>query len=494
MRNTTCFAQKVFSVLLSLALILPGCGGGGGGGGGGFIPVPSAIVNTAGVDIRDTWKSTEPIVSYFGLEEGGSLPRFEGLDASGYSVLGSKNGITYAQRMSGPTDTIDIDFTGYFDPLPDYVRGAIERAGKAWSYRLKDVLGPYQSGDSVVTRKGLDEFGQQIPRLVDGILIDIDSDFENPAWDYVWGYSTGTFRYEQVVGKDFTARTSYINLAAKDINRGTHWMAYIAAHEMGHAIGHDATPFNKPPEAITRYVDYERGVWTGPALTAANGGRNVAFQENRDGDPDFGHLDACPMIMSYCGNLRAIPHEMDFAYMKDIGYTVTDDYPAEPELYSYGAWAKHSAWVVTAARHMTFRTTRITDHIAVEADVFGNPSAADFARAHTGTLTWRGSLLASDMARFAPVFGEAEIVLSADTLAGAVRFTNLQTAVDVEAQARLTGWRKSSLAYDVTVEANGFTDADGKVAGGFYGPDHEEAAGVLNDRAEKILGAFGGTR
>ena len=241
-------------------------------------------------------------------------------------------------------------------------------------------------------------------------------------------------------------------------------------------------------------MDYERGVWTGPALTAANGGRNVAFQEDRDGEPDYGHLGACPMIMSYCGPLRAIPHEMDFAYMKDIGYTVADEYPAEPELYSYGAWAKHSAWVVTSARRITFTTARITDRIAVEADVFGNPSAADFAAAHTGTLTWSGSLLASDMAKFAPVFGDVEIVLSADTLEGAVRFTNLQTAVDVEARARLTRWRKPSLAYDVTVEANGFTDADGKVVGGFYGPDHEEAAGVLNDRAERILGAFGGIR
>ena len=46
----------------------------------------------------------------------------------------------------------------------------------------------------------------------------------------------------------------------------------------------------------------------------------------------------------------------------------------------------------------------------------------------------------------------------------------------------------------MTVEANGFTDADGKVAGGFYGPNHEEAAGVLDDKAEKILGAFGGMR
>ena len=490
---------EMYSILagafLAVGFLLYGCGGGGGGGFSPAVIGSSGIQNTAGVDIRDTWKSTEPIASYFGLEQGGSLPRFEGLDASGYSVLGSKDGITYAQRMSGPTDTIDIDFTGYFDPLPDFVRGGLERAGKAWSYRLKDVLGPYQSTDTPVTRKGR-ENGRIIPRLVDGILIDIDSDFKNPEWDYAWGYSNGTYRTEQTVGKDFTARTGYINLAAKDINRGTHWMAHMAAHEMGHAIGHDATPGtgNRPPEAIARHVDYERGVWTGPATTAANGGRNVPFQKDRDGEPDFGHLDACEMIMSYCGTAIAIPHEMDFAFMKDIGYTVADDYPSEPELYSYGAWAKHSAWVVTAARHMTFTSTRITDRITVEADVFGNPAVTNFADAHRGTLTWSGSLLATDMSKFAPVFGEAEIVLSAEALDGAVRFTNLRTARDVEAQARLTGWRKSGLAYDVTVEANGFTDADGKVIGGFYGPNHEEAAGILDDRAEKILGAFGGRR
>ena len=490
--------MRVLAAFVSFVLALYGCGGGGGGRGATY--GPAAIVNTAGVDIRDTWKSTEPIASYFGLEAGGSLPRFEGLDASGYSVLGSKDGITYAQRMSGPTDTIDIDFIGvsegYIDSLPDFVRGGIERAGKAWSHRLKDVLGPDQTKDLLVTHKGRDENGYKIPRLVDGILIEFETDYGNPEYrNNPWGGSKATFRYHQTVGEDFTVRTGWIRVAGRTITRSPLWFADIAAHEIGHAIGHDMTREGRPPpETIARHVDYERGVWTGPALTAANGGRNVAFQENRDGDPDFGHLGACPMIMSYCGNLRAIPHEMDFAYMKDIGYTVADDYPAEPELYSYGAWAKHSAWVVTAARHMTFRTTRITDHIAVEADVFGNPSAADFARAHTGTLTWSGSLLASDMARFAPVFGDAEIVLSADTLEGAVRFTNLRTAVDVEARARLTRWRKSSLAYEVTVEANGFTDADGKVTGGFYGPDHEEAAGVLNDRAERILGAFGGIR
>ena len=490
--------MKVLVVFLSFVLALYGCGGGGGGSGS-YIPVPAAVVNTAGVDIRDTWKSTEPLATYFGLEGGGSLPRFEGLDASGYSVLGSKDGITYAQRMSGPTDTIDIDFIGdsdgYIDSLPDFVRGGIERAGKSWSHRLKDVLGPFMSTDSVVTRKGRDENGWTIPRLVDGILLDFETDFENPNIDIVWRGSRGTYRYGQTVGEDFTIRTGWFEVAARTITREPLWFAYITAHEIGHAIGHDAAHVYSPlPETIARYVDVERGVWTGPALTAANGGRNVPFQKERNGEPDLGHLGACPMIMSYCGRLMAIPHEMDFAYMKDIGYTVADEYPSEPELYSYGAWAKHSAWVVTAARHMSFTTTRITDHIAVEADVFGNPSAAEFAGAHTGTLTWSGSLLATDMEKFAPVFGEAEIVLSADTLEGAVRFLNLRTARDVEARARLTGWRKSSLAYDVTVEENGFTDPDGKVVGGFYGPNHEEAAGVLDDRAEKILGAFGGRR
>ena len=233
--------MKVLVAFASFVLALYGCGGSGGGS---FLPVPSAVVNTAGVDIRDTWKSTGPIVSYFDLEGGGSLPRFEGLDAAGYSVLGSKNGITYAQRTSGPTDTIDIDFIGasegYFDSLPDFVKGGIERAGKSWSHRLKDVLGPYMSYDTVVTRKGVDENGYTIPRLVDGILLDFETDYENPKWvNRDFGGSRGFYRTPtQMVGQDFTVRTGWFEVAAKSITREPLWFADIAAHEIGHAIGH----------------------------------------------------------------------------------------------------------------------------------------------------------------------------------------------------------------------------------------------------------------
>jgi hypothetical protein len=200
------------------------------------------------------------------------------------------------------------------------------------------------------------------------------------------------------------------------------------------------------------------------------------------------------MIMSYCGDPIEIPHEMDFAFMKDIGYTVEDSYPTEPEQYSYGAWAEHSAWEVLAARTMGFATDHITDRIAVEANVFGTPSAGDFAMGHTGTLTWNGSLLAVDLVRYAPVFGDAQVTLSADDLDGTVEFTDLRTVRDVEGQAHLVGWRRSSLAYGVTVAESGFVDADGNVTGGFYGPNHEEVAGILSDDMEKVHGAFGGIR
>ena len=522
---------KNFMIVVMMAvmavLALWGCGGSGRTarpdlGGGTAKPELGAetagpdlpgYLNTAGIDIRDTWKPTEPIKSYFDFQEGGRSPQIGGFDASRYSILGSNGGITYGQRMSGPTDTIDIDFTGYFDRLPGHVQGALERAGKSWSYRFKDALGPHVSTDEVVTGLGRvpDEHNipRVVPRDVDGMLIDIDSDFENPEWDYVWGYSSARFRHTQIEGNNFTVRTGWLDIAAIDINRGSDWLALIASHEMGHAIGHVATDLNFGPDAdpryrgdtIARYVDYDRGVWTGPALTAANGGRQVAFQRldeyglpSPEGELDFGHLGACEMIMSYCGDVIVIPHEMDFAFMKDIGYTVEDSYPDEPEFYSYGAWADYSAWAVWASRTMTFSPDRITDRIEVDAEVYGTSTEADFASVHTGTLTWSGSLLATDLTSFAPVFGRAEIVLSADTLGGTTQFTHLQTVRDVNGRAQLLGWRKSSLEYGVRVTRDGFKDADEKVVGGFFGPTHEEVAGVLDDGVEKILGAFGGTR
>ncbi|MYD95285.1 MAG: transferrin-binding protein-like solute binding protein [Chloroflexi bacterium] len=43
---------------------------------------------------------------------------------------------------------------------------------------------------------------------------------------------------------------------------------------------------------------------------------------------------------------------------------------------------------------------------------------------------------------------------------------------------------------------NGFSDGNGIVHGSFYGPGHEEIAGVLDDRSDSasLIAGFGGTR
>ncbi len=188
-----------------------------------------ASENIAGTDPRDTWKPTQPIQSYFDLKRYPPHPDPSRLRGT---VLGSRDGITYTQQMSGPTDTIDIDFLWYGQSIPDRVLGIVERAGKAWSYRLTDVFGPHELTDGVVTRLGRDENGRAIPYHNDGLLVSAE----------LRSYSSADFRTHQSDGDDFMARSSQLLLSANgfsccgDISAG-----YLAAQEVGHALGHDAS-------------------------------------------------------------------------------------------------------------------------------------------------------------------------------------------------------------------------------------------------------------
>ena len=75
-------------------------------------------------------------------------------------------------------------------------------------------------------------------------------------------------------------------------------------------------------------------------------------------------------------------------------------------------------------------------------------------------------------------------------LAGSARFDHL--AVDVDGAQ--SPFRVPSLEYPVEISENAFSDEDGRVRGGFFGPAHEEMAGVLDDRDVRLLAGFGGKR
>ena len=93
-----------------------------------------------------------------------------------------------------------------------------------------------------------------------------------------------------------------------------------------------------------------------------------------------------------------------------------------------------------------------------------------------------------------PVAGDAELRVHLETLDGTAGFDNLTVHTDGAQQP----FRAPSLEYSIAIADNAFSfsNANARVQGGFFGPAHEEMAGVLEDRSPEVnlLAGFGGTR
>ena len=86
----------------------------------------------------------------------------------------------------------------------------------------------------------------------------------------------------------------------------------------------------------------------------------------------------------------------------------------------------------------------------------------------------------------------AKLSIEFETLTGTASFDNLTAHV----QGATTAFRTPELEYAIDVDGNRFGDAERRIEGGFYGPEHQEMAGVLNDSRSTVnlMGAFGGTK
>lgn len=430
-------------------------------------------------------------------------------------IIGERDGITYGRWTGGPAGTLNIELDWRFAPGVDSAtRARMERAAKSWSRRLLDDFDvrTVEAGTTVSIGRALDGRPEPMVTLtedvsINGILMVMSHDTEDPL-------SGGTFLRWEATEDDFEPWMGSVILSQKNLDEGetigNWWLIYVMAHELGHAIGvnDDSIP------SINRYINRQDHTFEGPESRRANGGEPVPFQwldpDGRTwvepgtpgGTVDYSHLGACDSIMAYCGHYRTTyePTDLDFAFLDDIGYEILDaETAARPELYGYGAWGHHSAWGIGVEREWSYeddgQDVAAYDRLRAGADAFGIRPTADLADGPLdGTVSWNGSLLGADLGRpmLPPVFGDAALQVELSTLQGTAMFDDLTVHVDGVSRA----FRAPRLEYDIGVTGNTFSDEGGRVLGGFYGPAHEEMAGVLDDRTAEVslLAGFGGKR
>ncbi len=517
-----------FGAAVVLALVLSGCGGGGGGSP--RVVATPVLDNPTAEDLLDHWNEPEQLRAALGLSPvdparvqdraralskligmAGGNPaetgtKLRNVRADDVEIIGERDGITYGRWTGGPAGGFNIEFDWRFAPnFNQATRARMERAGKSWSWRLEDDLRPrvaergreisFRTEDGEVVTETLHE---DVP--ADDVLIFVYDRGES-------GVSSAGVQSLERDDNDYRPWLGTVNLSRRHVE-----YLGLMAHEIGHVIGVSSNEV----QPLTRYINRTDHTFEGPAAMRANGGQPVPFQwvdadNNRvapntpGGEVDYSHLGVCTSVMAYCSDRDEVygPSELDFAYLQDIGYEILDAATAsEPELYGYGAWGQYSAWGAGVERTIDYqsqgeRIVEATDTLRASADAFGTAPNMSLAETHgslQGGVTWSGSLIGVDLgqAMLPPVFGDAELQVELSTLQGTALFDDLTVHVGNESSP----FRMSSLEYGIGVAGNAFSDADGRVLGGFYGPAHEEMAGVVNDRRTDVnlIGGFGGTR
>ena len=547
MTMTKWTVRGALTLTVALALALSGCGGGGGVGGGGDGrpgPVQGSYSrsNPLAEDLLDHWNDPEQFAEVLNLQPVdaadtlgrravlGTLLALAGGDQAetgtklrnvrpeDVEILGERDGITYGRWRGGPAGTLNIEFDWRGAPeLTAEQRARMERAGKSWSWRILDDFGTH------VVRRGREIVhggvsGSGSPSVVfaedvstNGMLIVVFVRTDDGR-DSTGGPQEFSLFYEGPVPSDeydnwddYEAWLGSILLSRHAVDSFS-----VMAHEIGHVLGVGIE--SVPP--VSRHINRVDHTFEGPESVSANGGKPVPFQwlnEERQvvtpGTPgaevDYGHLGVCSSLMAYCRDGAEVyrPSALDFAFLEDIGYQILDSATAsEPEIYGYGAWGRYSAWGAGVGRTIRYqggRTVEATDRLRADADAFGVSPGVSLAEANArlqGGVTWSGSLIGVDLgqAMLPPVFGDAELQVELSTLQGTASFDGLAVHVD-----GVSGpFRSARLEYDIGVTGNAFSDADGRVLGGLYGPAHEEMAGVVNDRRAHVnlIAGFGGTR
>ena len=445
------------------------------------------------------------------------------------AALGHRRGVAYGRWTGGPADTLSIEFNlehATREMRDDRkFRAALERAGKAWSRRIDDTWQEWERrvGESKVRLIG--------NRGVPGRHVRVGPKGETSAGLVIYvtgidgGEAAGIGGFNSVrPGDDWEPHSGAVAFDEDHIEEaGGASLFSTLVHEIGHVLG--AWYGEAVMQRYAPFADPASGTWSGPRVVAIHGGP-APFQDKddehgwHDGERsrgasnfDMAHSGVCASVMAYCAHNAGIsvflPAEIDFAFLADLGLTVR---PAtdRPETYGLAGWMDHSAFTLSVSRELdvsladaqarysiggeAWRDLDVADLLWAEADAFGNRSAGGLARSFpvSETVRYSGGLIgaAVDHPGLPPVYGDANLSLSLDTLTGKASFTSLRMSYDGSRYFFGDG----SLHYPISIEDNAIgSDAPGvSLVADFYGPRHEEVAGTLDDSRAGLLASFGG--
>ena len=478
MRNKTSFAQKAFTVLLSLALILPGCGGGGGGGGGTGTTVSfpgtqnPAFIVAAPMQTPDHARQA-PAIDFDGtLHVGaGFAPDTSQL---GETVEHGDTTISSGHVQDGAGRSATVAFLNQFHdensrirtwPSPPVVRVAEGTSDKYIDYAVRAV----QIINSYLPHEHRFHFSNtpspggvgtiDVPR--GEIFIDFAPHSEwNPPSNRPYGneprgISRATHTVSSVPGTEleiYETKRSRVWINTDKIPGFTdEAMITLLMHEILHSIfpGHpdhlvypDSIMRSRVPRAFSERIlgpvdhDAIQAIYAGLDLTAAS-------------------ADTLGPWSAVSFHLRGDMDNVAFGVASRNGFS-------QP-------WASGPTPSMDLAHNTEL----------------------------SGSVTWIGRLLGFTT-ESESLAGATDLTINLATLRGRIDFTNLEHW-GVNATPGPVGsgqtWNDGDLGYSVIVRGNTFyqTGGDaGEVTGAFFGTGHEGMGGVV-ERSDMSAG-FGGTR
>ncbi|MDE0331740.1 MAG: hypothetical protein OXL41_07715 [Nitrospinae bacterium] len=462
MRNKNRFAQKAFSVLLSLALLLPGCGGGGGGSGR---RVPDVFHNAAHV-VAGPNQTIEDARQAPAIDFDGTLHIGAGVEPD-RDQLGTTGEHGDAAVSSGHVrdgagrDAMVVFFSQFFTDrkrLRTFRAQPVVRVARGTSAAHTDlVVRAVQILNAYLPRENRMIFSE-IPSPYGADLVDVPRGEIHVNFGPFGEQIPENFRTYRGFASTATTGGGIIAIASRI------WINSNRLHQF----------------------TYEAGI----SLLAHELMHSLALG---------GHPDAARYPLSFIrhrsprGFSRRILGPID----RDVIAAAFEYAPEATSANELGPWSDTSFHLRGDVDDVSFGVASFNGLLQPWAS--GPTPSVDLAHNTelSGSASWSGRLLGFT-SESQSLAGAADLTINFETLRGQIDFTGLEHW-GVNATPGPVGsgqtWNDGDLRYSVIVRKNTFiqTGGDaGEVTGAFFGPNHEGMGGVV-ERSDMSAG-FGGTR